>query len=104
MSTVATPAKRRYRSPTRTARAEICLDEFETEELHKELEHRGESAGQQDDAVSSSNGLCLSPELLNRLCTLLVCGQHSTAVAELLAEVDPMVEHRFSRAAAGSRT
>lgn len=68
--------KRRYRSPTRTAEAEIGLDEFDTDELHAELIHRGSTPGE----MSSSDGLLISPADLNSIDTLLLCGQRDAAL------------------------
>lgn len=73
----------RYRSPIRYAEAEIGLDEFETDELKRELRHRaGEDV---NETFSCNEGAYLNSELISHITTLLVCGQRESA-RELVAD------------------
>ena len=72
-----TTTKTRYRSPTRTAEAEVGLDEFDTHELERELASRG---GLDVGEPSLHNdGVYLDSEFINSVNTLLLCGQKQSA-------------------------
>ena len=75
--------KQRYRSPSRSAEAEISLDEFDTEELERELHHR---AGSYRSApLTDDGGIYLDAEVLSTVTTLLICGQRESA-REMVAD------------------
>lgn len=73
--------KPRYRSPTRTADAEIGLDEFDTGELQRELQHR--RGVDVSEASMRNDGIHLDSEFINTINTLLLCGQRPSALEQL---------------------
>lgn len=74
---------RPYRSPTVTVLAEASLDEFSTEELRAELGHRTgkpRAVGIEED----DDGFQVDRATVDRLRTLILCGQRQYVADELL--------------------
>lgn len=63
----------RYRAPTRSEYVEVSLDDFTDEELREHMENRGVEASMDDD------DLLIKADELNRLFTLVLCGQSDSA-------------------------
>ena len=75
--------KQRYRSPTRSAEAEISLDEFDTGELERELQYR--VGNYRSAPLTDVGGIYLDAEFLSTVTTLLICGQRESAL-EMVAD------------------
>jgi hypothetical protein len=97
MSTTKTPAKERYYSPSVQVDAEVCLSEFSTRQLDKELAHRRGPGGEQECTEEScgSDGVYLSCESLYQIRTLLICGQRASALECINDLLEPALGRRL---------
>lgn len=84
--------KKRYRRPTVYREVEVSISEFSTDELRAELAHRRhqEIDGATHDGCEDEDEV-LTPETVNRLRTLILCGQRDAALRELCSELEPWV-------------
>lgn len=80
-------ATRPYRSPTVTVRAEASLDEFSTEDLRAELDHR-EGKPPVGAIADDDDGFHVDGATASRLRTLVLCGQRKYVADELLAMLE----------------
>ena len=84
MSMRITTTRTRYFAPSVTPFVEsVSLDDFDLDEIREYLRHKGDMvAGTSDDDASdgaTAGGLFISPEDLNRVETLALCGQLDSA-------------------------
>ena len=77
-----TLTKKRVRIPSVSVDAVVSLDEFSTDEIQKYLQDIAEE-GAASGGGDGSDGCYLTPEDLNRIETLALCGQaeHAKALA-----------------------
>lgn len=69
-----------YRTPVVYAEAEVSLDEFDTDDIINYLKHNGHSFdGSSSPSEPTGNGLVINQESLNRIETLVLCGQKQHA-------------------------
>lgn len=74
-------AKRKYRAPSVTVDASVCLDQFDNEEILEYLKHQGvpvnDFGGGAPDAMDA--GLLIYSADLDTINTLALCGQIGAA-------------------------
>lgn len=88
--TTATKQRRRISSYVSVC---VDLDEFSTEDLLEELSNRGNT-----DPMGEVGGVYVEEAEINRLRTLVMCGQQAYAIAELLQLFAEELElNRFAR-------
>ncbi len=73
--------KPRYRVPHRSEYVEVGLDEFDNTEIAEYLRHEGYSvSGESTQGGGADTGaLVIDEDDLDRICTLLLCGQRDAA-------------------------
>lgn len=92
MSAVLKSAKPAYRVPRvcRYQEVEVRLDDFETDDILEYLKHNGTGVGDAD--CSGGAGVCTFTEAeLDRIFTLVLCGQRESALEFILGVIGSAV-------------